>query len=714
MRFITSITSLIALMGCAHQSQTMMSEIHKSTKRDKISDTLHGVQVEDPYRWLEDVQAPEVQAWMDKQDAATRQFLEKMPKRDFLSERLKELYYVDEIGTPRKRGAGYFIWKRPANVEKGILYHKTSLTGEEEVLLDPNEMSKKSGPVSLGTRAPSWDGEKLAYSLRPNNADEATLYVMDVKTRKTSTIDVIPGAKYADPSWNADGTGFYYTWLPTDPEIPVADRPGFAEVRYHKLGTSPKDDIVVHERLNNPKTFISADISKDGRWLFLSIWHGWSRNEVFVREMAGNGAPSKDFNGKEGWKSLSQGRNARFRVTAHKNKFYVATNDEASNWKIMEVDPSNLDRSSWKVLVAEDQDKVLKTFSIVGGHLGVTYMQNATSQNQIFTMEGKFVRTLDTGVLGSSTSLVGAPDDDEAFFGFYSFTSPYATHRTLISSGETSLFTPSNVEVDASKFEVKQVWYSSKDKTKVSMFIVHKKGLVLNGQNPTLLYGYGGFNISLTPRFSAPTYAWLEQGGVYAVPNLRGGGEYGEKWHKAGMLLNKQNVFDDFIAAAEYLIAEKYTQASSLAISGRSNGGLLVGAAMTQRPDLFRAVVCGVPLLDMVRYHLFGSGKTWIPEYGSSENEEQFRAILAYSPYHQVKAGVKYPSLLMLATDTDDRVDPLHARKFVAQIAHHTSSDEPILLRIEKNAGHGGADARSASVREGVDLLSYLMKMLKL
>jgi prolyl oligopeptidase len=709
----TQSLALLFFLGCAHAPSPSAS-VHDATKRLDIVEELHGVKVEDPYRWLEDASKADVKSWMDVQNKSARDYLSKLSQRDALQKRLTELYYVDEIGTPYKRGDHYFIWKRPANAEKGIMYFKDSLDAEEKVLLDPNELSKERGPVSLGTITPTWDGKTVAYALRPNNADEATLYVMDVKTRKTSKIDVIEGVKYADPSWTADGSGFYYTWLPTDPKISIADRPGYAEVRFHRLGTNPTEDILVHERLNDPKTFIDAQLSKSGRWLFLTIWHGWSSNEVFVKDMAGNGAPAADFDSKKGWRSISQGRKARFKIKAHEDKFYIATNDEASHWKVMLADPQSLDRAEWKTILPEDSEAVLKSFTIVGGHLGTTFMKNATSEIRIYSLLGSFVRTIDLPVLGSASSLVGNPEDDEAFFGFSSFVSPYETYRTSIKSGETKVFTKSNVKVDSSAFEVKQVWYPSKDGTKVSMFIVHKKGLTLTGDNPTLLYGYGGFNISLTPRFRASTYAWLEKGGVYAMPNLRGGGEYGESWHQAGMLTNKQNVFDDYIAAAEFLIQEKYTKTRRLAISGRSNGGLLVGAAMTQRPDLYQAVICGVPLLDMVRYHLFGSGKTWIPEYGSADDEEQFKAILAYSPYHQTKPGVAYPSLLMLATDADDRVDPLHARTFVAAIAHASSSDAAVLLRIEKNAGHGGADARAASVREGVDVLAYLIDSLGL
>lgn len=709
MRRFYGLLSLLAACATTPTAPAVTSSSGIATRRVDASDTLHGVAVPDPYRWLEDASKPDVSEWMKVHDARARAHLAALPGREMIEKRLTELIYVDEIFAPIKRGERYFYSRRAKDVEKAIVYTKDGVDGQEKVLLDPNTIKEDGMPVSLGVFEPSHDGRTVVYALRPNNADEATLYLMDVETGRNSQFDVIEGAKYAEPSWTPDDSGFYYTWLPTDPSIPVADRPGYAEVRFHKLGTKASADIIIHERLNDPTAFIDARVTRDGKWLFFNIWHGWAENELFVRP-APAGVPTSDWDPKADWTLLSGGHKSLFLVEDYKDRFYIATNHEASNWRVLAIDPGKWAFDQWSELIPEG-DAVLSDFKIVGGHFGLTFLRNAASELRVHDLSGKLVRKVALPTLGTASRFIGEPDDDEAFFYFSSFTYPREIYRTSISSGATSVYTRLDVPIDSSAFEVEQVWFPSKDGTKVSMFIVSKKGLEQNGANPTLLYGYGGFNISITPQFKALLYPWLEQGGVYAVPNLRGGGEYGEAWHQAGMLTNKQNVFDDYVAAAEYLIANKYTNPDKLAIYGRSNGGLLVGAAMTQRPDLYRAVICGVPLLDMVRYHLFGSGKTWIPEYGSAEDEAQFKAIVKYSPYNNVVAA-DYPSLLMLSTDHDDRVDPMHARKFVAAVDHATTGKKITLLRIEMNAGHGGADQRKSAVDKGVDMLSYLMREL--
>ena len=699
--------SALALAACATTSNGPRADNRPGIDVDE----LHGMSVQDPYRWLEDVEGDGVKAWMDAQDAAAQKHLGALPGRSELEARLKALYYVDSVSIPVKRGSRYFYQRRPAGAEKSILYVREG-DGAEQVLIDPNTLSK-DGSVALGVWEPSKDGKRLAYAQKPNNADEATLYVMDVDTKQTSDVDVIEGAKYAEPSWTPDGAGFFYTWLPTDPSIPVADRPGYAEVRFHKVGTPATDDIQIHQRLNDPKTFIDGNLSDDGKWLFIKIWHGWAACELFVRPMPEGGHPSADFDTKGPWTPMAKGAKAMFNVYAHGGTFYIHTTHEAPRWRLFAVDPAKLDRAEWTEIVPEDPQAVLRSFSVVGGKLGLRYMKNAVFELRLVGLDGAGASPVALPALGSASSIVGTPDDDEAFFSFSSYTYAREIYRMSVSSGATEVFQKLDVPIDGSKFEVKQVWYPSKDGTKVSMFIVAKKGLELDGSHPTLLYGYGGFNISITPHFSAWIFPWLEAGGIYAVPNLRGGGEYGEAWHEAGMKTKKQNVFDDYLAAAGYLIEEGYTKSERLGIYGRSNGGLLVGAAMTQRPDLFKAVICGVPLLDMVRYHLFGSGMTWIPEYGSADDPAQFAAIHAYSPYHRVKPGTEYPALLMLSVDTDDRVDPMHARKFVASVQDATAGDAVTLLRIQVNAGHGGADMLRASVAKGVDMLSFLSSELK-
>ncbi len=670
---------------------------HPST----TTDVLFGQKVADPYRWLEDEKAPEVVKWVDAQDKLARAELAKLPERDAIASRLKELLYIDSLSAPRKRGKRYFYSRRHADKEKAIVYVKDGEKGKERVLLDPNAWSA-DGTTSLGTWVPSWDGKKVAYAQRANNADEATLYVLDVATMKRSEIDVIEGAKYAYPSWTPASDGFYYTWLPVDPKIKPADRPGFAEVRFHKLGTDPKSDELIHGKTGNASKFIGGDLTKDGKFFFLSIDDGWTSNELFFRDGSDKKATLV---------RLAEAGKGHYRTDAHNGSIFVMTDEGAPRWRIFRVDPAKPERAAWVEVVKEDPAATLDGFSVIGGKLVLSYLDKASSRLEIRELDGTQPRKVELPGLGSISGMVGLPDDDEAYYLYESFTAPLEVHKLSIKSGKATLYSKVKVPIDASRLTTEQVTYASKDGTKVTMFLVRAKDAKKDGDNRVFLYGYGGFQVNETPSFWATMYPWLERGGIFAVPNLRGGAEYGEAWHQDGMKLKKQNVFDDFIAAAKYLIDEKWTRPERLVISGASNGGLLVGAVMTQAPELFAGVLCGVPLLDMVRYHQFGSGRTWISEYGSSENEAEFRALYAYSPYHKVKSA-KYPALLMLASDHDDRVDPMHARKFTAAI-QDASSGGPALLRVERNAGHGGADMRKAEVEKGADRLSFALSVTK-
>jgi prolyl oligopeptidase len=672
---------------------------YPATRTVDVSDTLHGVVVKDPYRWLEDGKDAEVQAWMKAQNDLTRAELKKLPERDAIAARLKELYYVDSVSAPRHRGDRFFYTRRHADKEKTIVYWKTGKDGKEQVLLDPNVWST-DGSVSLGVWSPSPDGKLVAYAERKNNSDEATMYVLDVKTGKKSGVDVIEGAKYADASWTPKGDGFYYTWLPIDPKIKDADRPGFAEVRFHKIGEDPKKDRLVREALHDPTSFLYADLSRDGRWLFLYVQHGWTSIDLYVKDIKA-GAKAE-------FQPLAVGKQAHFSAEAYQDRFYVNTDDGAPRSRIYAVDPKKLDRKDWKEIIPERADANIDGASVLGGRLAVTYLKNAASVMEVFELDGKKVREVPLPGVGTVGGPIGRNDEDEAYFSYTSFTAPSEIHEMSMKSGQTKLYTRVKVPVDTSPYTVEQVFYPSKDGTRISMFVVHKKDLKKDGSTRALLYGYGGFQVAETSVFTSSIYPWLERGGLYAVANLRGGSEYGEDWHTAGMLTKKQNVFDDFVGAAEFLVKEGYTRSDRLAILGGSNGGLLMGAAVTQRPDLFSAVLCGVPLLDMVRYHLFGSGKTWISEYGSADDAAQFQALHAYSPYHHVKAGEKYPPTLMLSADSDDRVDPLHARKFAAAM-QAASAGGPVLLRIEQHSGHGGADMVKAAVEEGADRYAFAL-----
>jgi len=670
--------------------------------RETVVDTLHAQKVADPYRSLEDMNLPTTKEWVTKQNAYTRTFLNALPDREAMGKRLAEMNYMEWISPPRRRGKRYFFARRHPDREKVVYYWQEGPKGAPKVLMDPNTMSP-DGSIAIKGIFASHDGKTVAYLKSVNNADHATLYVMDVATGKISTKDVIDGARYASPSWDEKGRGFYYTRIPMDPAIPAMDLPGHAAVYYHKLGTDPKSDRLVREKTGDPRTFIGAEVSRDGRYLMLAIQFGWTNVDVHFQDL-------KEKNPQ--WKPLAVGRGAMHLIEMHKGFFYVSTNAGAPNYRIFKVDPKKPAVADWKEIIPEQQDKVLDGFSIVGGSLALSYLHQASSRLELTDLEGKNRREITLPGIGTTDGLQGHPDDDRAFYSFSSFTSPLVVHETSVKNGGFKVFHEMKFPFDPTPFTTTQVTYKSKDGTPVTMFLIHRKDLKTDGSTPFMLYGYGGFNISLTPSFSPTRMVWLESGGAVAIPNLRGGGEYGENWHQAGMLLKKQNTFDDFIAAAQYLIDQKYTRAEKLAIQGGSNGGLLVGAAMVQRPDLFRAVSCHVPLLDMVRYHLFGSGKTWISEYGSADDPAQFAAIFAYSPYHHVMENTKYPALIMMAADSDDRVDPMHARKFVAAVQASSGSTHPVLLRVETNAGHGGGDMVKKRVESAVDEFSFLFHQL--
>ena len=672
---------------------------YPATRSESVVDTLHGVRVADPYRWLEDEKSSEVQAWMKAQDAFTREHLGRLPGRDALAKRFAELYYFDAVSPPAVRGNRFFFSRKHKDKEKSVVYWREGEQGPEKVLLDPNTWSP-DGTVSLGTWAPSWDGKKVAFARRPNAADEAILHVLDVDTGTWSEVDVIEGAKYASVNWTPDGSAFYYEWLPTDPSIPVSERPGYTEFRLHRLGTDPKTDTVIHPRTGDPKTFLNGELSRDGKYLFIYVIRGWSENDVYWKRVG-----EKDF------RLLAKGQGAKYGVLTWQDQFYIVTDEGAPRQRVFKTSPDTPERAAWRELVPEDPKGTLEGVNLVGGHLALNYLKDVVNELRVVTLEGQPVRTVELPGVGAASSLLGREDRDDAYFIFDALTSPPQVYKTSVSTGKTALWARVELPLQPERFTVRQVFYPSRDGTQVPLFLVHRTDLKRDGSNPTLLNGYGGFNVSMQPSFRASIYPWLEAGGVYALVALRGGGEYGKEWHEAGRLHRKQNVFDDFHAAAEYLVREGYTRPEKLAITGGSNGGLLVGAAMTQRPELYGAVVCAVPLLDMVRYHLFGSGRTWIPEYGTAEKAEDFPVLHAYSPYHHVRAGVRYPPLLMLSADHDDRVDPMHARKFVAAV-QAASPSTLSLLRIEANAGHGGADQVAKAIESSTDTYAFLFEVL--
>jgi prolyl oligopeptidase len=669
------------------------------TRADDIVETIHDALVRDPYRWLEDEASPEVQAWMDAQDARTRACLAGYPRRDELARRVTQLFYYDAVGAPIRHGDREFYTRKHADKEKTVCYWKDARG--EHVLFDPNTWSD-DGSKSLHGWWPSYDGTRVAYSISEHNSDETVMHVLDVASGEDLP-DVLTGTKYAAASWTPDGHGFYYTWVPPVGQVPTSDRPGYAQLRFHALGTDPAADPVVHDATHDPQTFLGGGISRDGHWLLVFIQHGWNSTDVYFRDARNGGS----------WQPLVVGVDANFDVAVWRDQLYVTTNDGAPRYRVFKVDPARPERAAWREIVAQAQ-ATLQATQIVGEHLVLTYLRNAASEIEIRDLDGHLVHALALPPLGTVSGMSGNPDEDIGYVAYTSFTEPQVIYKASVAAGTVEEWTRVELPVDTTGFVTEQVFYPSKDGTQISMFLIHRADARKGGTNPTILYGYGGFNVSLTPAFAGSRAVWLEHGGVYAIPNLRGGGEYGEDWHQAGMGSRKQNVFDDFIAAAEYLVREGWTSPAHLAISGGSNGGLLVGAAVTQRPELFGAVICAVPLLDMLRYHLYGSGKTWIPEYGSADDPAQFATLWAYSPYRiAIDAGRRaYPAVLFDSADHDDRVDPLHARKLTAALQAAQTGDAPILLRIERNSGHGGADMVKAQVDRVADQFAFLLARL--
>ena len=674
------------------------------TRTVDVAETIFGVVVRDPYRWLEDGASKEVQAWIAAQDKLARGYLDALPGRAALRDRLRGLLYIESASAPMKRGGRAFYSRKPADREKRIVYWRQGDAGEERVLIDAAALSA-DGTTSLGALVPSHDGKTVAYVVHPNNADDGEIRVRDVATGKDSAVDVIGGAMYAVPQWTPKGDAFYYVALPTDPKIPATELPGYSEVKLHRLGTPVSADEVVFPKLGNPETELEAELSRDGHWLTVAVIRGSSTViELHYRDARKPKSP---------WVTLVKGHDGVMAATAWKDQLYLRTTDGAPRGRVFRVDPAKPARDQWKEIVPEAKDAVLQDASVVGGHLALSYVKEARSEIEVRALDGSRIKAGEIKMpgIGSSGGLMGQPDDDTAYYAYRSFTNPGAIYQVSIKSGESKLWYATKAPVDPAAYEVEQVFYPSKDGTKVSMFVVRAKGARApkDGGAPFLLTGYGGFNLGMTPYFDPSLYVWLEAGGGVAMPNLRGGNEYGEAWHQAGMLTKKQNVFDDFIAAAEHLIKSGLTRPERLAIEGGSNGGLLVGAAMTQRPDLFRVVLCGVPVLDMVRYPLFGNGKTWVGEYGSPSDETFFKALIAYSPYHRVKPGAAYPAVLVSSADADDRVAPLHAWKTTAALQAASASGRPVLMRVEQHAGHGGADKVKSRVEQGADELAFAL-----
>lgn len=698
-RFSSLLLSLLllqsALLVRAQHAVNVNVPKPPKTRTEPVTEIINGVRITDPYRWLEDQDAPATRAWIDEQNRYTQSILGSLPGRDAIHKRMEQLLRVDFIDTPRARGNRYFFRKRRADQNQAVIYLREGLAGQDEVLIDPNSMSADQ-TTSVSISNISDDGKLLLYAVRRGGEDETELHIMDVDARRDLS-DVMPRARYSNFALKPDNSGFFYSkYLYGANRQAVGPR-----VYYHQMGTKPSQDAEIFGKQYGPTEFLSPDVSIDGRWLILYVNHGSSgdRDDLFAQNLAENG---QIFPVVEGLHAGFQG------AEVVNNHFFLMTNYEAPNWRVIDIDLKNPKPANWRTVVPEGTS-VITDFSMVGGKLFVNYLENVNSRIKVFDPSGRLAREIKLPGLSNATLVSGRWDRDEAFYSFNSFAQPTTIYRYVPSSGAQTQWARINVPVDSSQIETKQVWYTSRDGTRVPMYLVYKKGLRLDGNRPVYLTGYGGFNLTRTPTFSPTAVFWVEHGGVFAQPNLRGGGEFGERWHQAGMFQNKQNVFDDFLSAAEWLIKNKYTNPSKLAISGGSNGGLLVGAALTQRPDLFQAVVCSYPLLDMVRYHKFLVARFWTTEYGSADDPTQFPYIYKYSPYHNVKPGVKYPAVLFITGDSDTRVAPLHARKMAALLQASTGSDRPILLHYDTKAGHSGGLPVSKQIDDATDTLSFLM-----
>jgi len=665
-----------------------------------VEDSFHGHKIVDNYRWLEDYKSPESQAWVNQELAYTRSILDVLPGRELIEKRLGQLLTIGSIGVPQLGGKYYFYTRREGMQNQPVLYVRENVEGKDRVLVDANAMAT-DGTVALDWWFPSDDGKYVAYGTSPGGSELSTLHVIETDTGKLLP-DTIERTRAASIAWKLDNSGFYYTRYPRKGDVPDGQEMYNRHVFYHELGSDPAKDPLIFGDGLKPDQWPNLNLSEDGRWLLIDVSQGWSKSELYLADLrAGTGAVR-----------ITEGKEALYAGDFLKGKIYITTNEGAPRYRLLVADTSNPARANWKEIIPQS-DAVLQGAAVLGEKLYAQYEQNATSQLRLFDLEGKKLEEIPLPTIGSVFGSGGKWNRKEIFFGFQSFTVPPSIYRFTLDEHQSQMWAKVEApSIDPSDYEVHQEWYYSKDGTRVPMFIVHKKGMKKDGQNPTLLTGYGGFNVSMTPAFSRSAYLWLEHGGVYAVANLRGGAEFGEDWHRAGMLEKKQNVFDDFIAAAEHLFAEKYTDRRHLGIQGGSNGGLLMGAMITQRPDLFRVVVCAVPLLDMLRYQNFQIAKLWIPEYGTSEDAKQFEWLFAYSPYHHVKAGTEYPAILFMTADTDTRVDPMHAKKMAAlmqaEAKNGTSRERPILLRIEIKAGHGAGKPVAKQIEEGTDVFSFL------
>ncbi len=697
------ILGLVGTLLCGGIAMTAEKMTYPTSKKIDHVDELHGVKVPDPYRWLEDDvrESKDVAAWVEAENKVTMSYLEAIPQRDAIRKRLTELWNYEKYSAPFKAGSRYFYFKNDGLQNQSVLYKQDSLDAEPSVLIDPNAWSK-DGTVALGSTSFSDDGRYMAYSVADAGSDWNTWRILEVETGRLLD-DELKWVKFSGAAWTSDHRGFFYGRYDAPPPGAAFQKTNLNQkVYYHRVGTPQSQDVLVYKRPDEPTWGFGLRVSEDGRYLIITVWKGTNdKYRVLYKDLTEPyGMPIE----------LIDHFNDEYSFVGNDGTtFYFVTDLQASRKRVVAIDTRN------PTVIREVIPQAAETLAgadIIANQFVLTYLKDAKTQVKVHAIDGRLIREVQFPGIGSATGFTGKRTETETFYSFSSFATPPSIFRYDLLTGESKLLRRAAVKFNPEDYEVKQVFYSSKDGTRVPMFVAHKKGLKLDGSNPTLLYGYGGFSIALTPSFSVSRLAWMEMGGVYAMPNLRGGGEYGEEWHKAGTKLQKQNVFDDFIAAAEWLIKNNYTQPAKLGIQGGSNGGLLVGACMTQRPDLFGACLPAVGVMDMLRFHKFTAGRFWVDDYGSADNPEEFKALLAYSPYHSLKAQTRYPATLVTTADTDDRVVPGHSFKFAARLQESHTGDAPVLIRVETRAGHGAGKPTSKLIEETADLWAFLVKNL--
>ncbi|MEW5984505.1 MAG: prolyl oligopeptidase family serine peptidase [Acidobacteriota bacterium] len=702
----TRLLCAIAIMSVTVSAQQGPYKYPGAKKVGQIDD-LHGTRVADPYRWLEDSDAPDTRAWIDAENALTSSYLAQIPERERINKRLTALWNYERYGTPSRHGDWYIFSKNDGLQNQSVVYKTKDLGAPGEVLIDPNTLSE-DGTVALGGASFSEDGKYLAYAIAVSGSDWQEWRVREVATARDLP-DVIRWSKFSDATWLKDGSGFYYNRYdaPKDANLLQAVNKN-QKVYFHAVKTPQEEDVLVYERPDKPDWGFGAEVTDDGRYLLMYQTEGTdNRNRIFVRDL-------QDPKGSiEPWLDAFD---AAYSVVGNDGEtFYVRTNQGAPRYRLVAIQLKSPEPAAWKTVIAESSSRdVLDGVSMVNDQFVARWMTDAHTVVRLYGRDGVFLTDVPLPTLGTVGGFSGKRSHKEAFYSFTSFTYPATIYRYDFTKGESSVFKRPTVDFDASQYTTEQVFYPSKDGTKIPMFLTYRKGLERSGQNPTYLYGYGGFDIAITPGFAPANATWLEMGGIYAVANLRGGGEYGQEWYDAGRLKNKQNVFDDFIAAAEFLIREQYTSAPRLAIAGASNGGLLVGACLTQRPDLFGAALPAVGVMDMLRYHKFTIGWAWKSDYGDPDTKEGFDINIRYSPLHNIKPGTAYPATLATTADHDDRVVPAHSFKFMATLQAAQAGPDPVLIRIETKAGHGAGKPTTKQIEERTDVFGFLVRELKM